>query len=310
MIKAMFTRMAAVIAFLPCIAEASIFQMPGGDTSLQFVTVGDPGNLPDSTGYGEVNYAYQIGTYDVTMAQYVQFLNAVAAADPYGLYSQGMGDNVFSPGAGISQTGSPGSYSYSVTGSAAGKDNMPVPCTTWGDAARFCNWLQNGQPTGAEGDGTTETGAYLLSGATSTTALMAVAAPAHSGSGAAEYFLPTEDEWYKAAYYKSGGTNAGYWTYPTQSNSSPRNSLALANSESRDANFYKGGEYTDPTNYLTPVGTFVLSPGPYGTFDQGGDLYQWNEANFSDAYRGLLGGSFGVLFEHPGVVLRRLRKPD
>ena len=46
MIKAMFTRMAAVIAFLPCIAEASIFQMPGGDTSLQFVTVGDPGNLP------------------------------------------------------------------------------------------------------------------------------------------------------------------------------------------------------------------------------------------------------------------------
>ena len=43
---------------------------------------------------------------------------------------------------------------------------MPVTCVTWGDAARFCNWLQNGQPTGAEGNGTTETGANTLSGDT------------------------------------------------------------------------------------------------------------------------------------------------
>ena len=34
----------------------------------------------------------------------------------------------------------------------------------------------------------------------------------------ATYFIPSENEWYKAAYYKGGGTNAGYWTYPTQSN--------------------------------------------------------------------------------------------
>ena len=44
--------------------------------------------------------------------------------------------------------------------------NCPISYVTWGDAARFCNWLQNGQPTGSEGTGTTETGAYTLNGDT------------------------------------------------------------------------------------------------------------------------------------------------
>jgi hypothetical protein len=57
------------------------------------------------------------------------------------------------------QSGSSGSDSYSVTGSDPQAANCPIFDLTWGDAARFCNWLQNGQPTGAEGAGTTETGA-------------------------------------------------------------------------------------------------------------------------------------------------------
>ena len=40
--------------------------------------------------------------------------------------------------------------------------------------------------------------------------------------------------------------------------------------------------YTDPTNYLTPVGVFAGSPGPYGTYDMGGDVFQWNEANITN----------------------------
>jgi formylglycine-generating enzyme required for sulfatase activity len=297
---------------VPLAARADVFNMPLGDTSMQFITVGDPGNLADATTggtSGAVGYTFNMGKYDVTMAQYAQFLNAVAKDDPYGLYMYLMGNDFYSPNAGILQTGSPGNYSYSVTGSAASKDNMPMPLVSWGDAARFCNWLQNGQPTGAEGNGTTETGAYLLSGGTSDAALMAVSLPVHSGNGAAKYFIPSEDEWYKAAYYKTGGTNAGYWSYTTQSNTAPDNSLVLAASESNDANYYTN-HYTDPTNYVTPVGTFALSPGPYGTFDQGGDLDQWNEANVSNTYRGDRGGSFYHFFDPPWSAVRGSGSPS
>ena len=127
----------------------------------------------------------------------------------------------------------PGSYSYTVTGRLSGSQayNCPIFGVNWGDAARFCNWLQNGQPTSAEGPGTTETGAYTLNGAITLSALMAI-----TRNAGASYFLPSENEWYKAAYYKGGGINAGYWTYPTQSNSTPSNVLSATGTN--NANYY------------------------------------------------------------------------
>jgi probable HAF family extracellular repeat protein len=64
-------------------AQADVFNMPSGDTSLQFVSVGDPGNVADTTGYGSVGYTYQMGAYDVTNNQYAAFLSAAATgSDP------------------------------------------------------------------------------------------------------------------------------------------------------------------------------------------------------------------------------------
>jgi hypothetical protein len=54
------------------------------------VLVGDAGNSADSTGFGAVSYEYQIGKYEVTLAEYTAFLNAVAATDTYNLYMPNM----------------------------------------------------------------------------------------------------------------------------------------------------------------------------------------------------------------------------
>lgn len=254
-----------------------------GSASLDFVTVGDPGNAPDvlySNGRycGAVSYSYQIGKYDVTASQYCQFLNSVAGTDTYGLYSTYMApaNNLKSKAFGITQSGSPGAYTYLVTGNP----NYPINHVTWASAARFCNWLANGQPTGTEGPGTTETGSYTVG-----VDLMAI-----TRNPGATCVIPTEDEWYKAAYYKGGGTHAGYWLYPTQSNTPPSN--ALSSTGTNNANYYNGA-YADPANYLTPIGYFAGSPGPYGTFDMGGDVRQWNEGVFTGSQRLMRGGSFG-----------------
>ena len=121
--KTMVRGLLAVVLLTSAVSvQADVFHMPAGDTSLQFVTVGNPGNLADpATGnlYGSVGYTYQMGKYDVTLGQYCQFLNAVAKTDTYHLYTIYMMDGFFVPGipSGISQSGSSGSYSYLVIGS-------------------------------------------------------------------------------------------------------------------------------------------------------------------------------------------------
>jgi sulfatase modifying factor 1 len=250
--------------------------------------VGNPGNAPDpATGFGAVPYNYSIGTYDVTVGQYTDFLNAVAATDTYALYKTSMATDLNS--AGIARTGVSGSYGYSVIGSA----NKPVTYVSWGDAARFANWLQNGQPTGVQGPGTTETGAYTLNGAITNAALTAV-----TRNAGATIVILSESEWYKAAYYNSAGS---YNQYPFSSNTVPTS--AVPGSTPNTENFYDSTtgyaithstNYSSSQNYLTSLGTYTASASPYGAFDMSGNVSQWTEAFRFPSARVLRGTSWNM----------------
>ena len=269
----------ALLAALPINAVA---------ITIPTVPVGNLGNTNDPlTGKGGVDYAYNIGMTEVTVGQYTAFLNAVAANDTYSLYNTSMA--TFLNIAGIARSGVLGSYNYSVIGSA----NHPVTFVSWGDAARFSNWLHNSQPTGAQGPGTTETGAYTINGAITPPALHAV-----SRNSGATWFIPSESEWYKAAYYQpaaQGGDSDSYWLYPMRTNSVPYsdqppgatpNNTRVGNFFANDGltNGYNDGyavtgttSYSSNQNYLTDAGAYASSSTFYGTFDQGGNVSEWNE---------------------------------
>ena len=145
---------ALLISNVVCLFVSSI----ASAVTIDWVSVGNPGNADDDTGYGGVSDEYQISTYEVTAGQYTEFLNAVAATDTYGLYNTSM-DSI-GEGCQIQQSGSSGSYTYSVASDYA---DRPVNYVSWYDCLRFANWLHNGQPTGSQDASTTEDGAYDMS---------------------------------------------------------------------------------------------------------------------------------------------------
>ena len=281
-----------VAAVLVCVSSAQALTM-------EWVTVGDAGNAADTTGYGQVDYVYNIGKYEVTAGQYTAFLNAVAATDTYGLYRASM-----TTGCGIERTGSAGSWSYSVSASYA---DRPVNYVSWGDAARFANWMHNGQPSGLQDVTTTEDGAYFLDGATSDEALTTV-----TREPDARVVLPSGDEWYKAAYYD--GDAAVYYEYPTGSDTFPTPEAPPGTDMtdgSANCYSYEDGYVVGLPFYTSEVGAYVAKPSdsPYGTFDQGGNVGEWNELVPFDLYRCVYGGNWGTNSNSMRVTAREVHPP-
>ena len=247
--------------------------------SIDWVSVGDPGNANDvdrpTCGFnnnlpcGSVAYTYQISKYEVTNSQYVEMLNATSLADPNALYDANMTSSAHG---GILRSGVSGSFSYSVK---AGFGNKPVNFVTFYDATRFANWIQNGQPIGAQGVGTTEDGAYTIT-------LAGISANTIARNLTASVFVPTENEWMKAGYYNT--VTDVYFDYPTSSNSTTV--CAAPTATANRANCIGG------VGTVSDVGSYTGSASPNGTFDQGGNVWEWTDDIKAGLQRRFRGGAW------------------
>ena len=269
----------------------------------EWADVGNPGNAPDtrfnSNGVGEVGYSYRISKHEVTNGQYIEFLNAVATVgDSYNLYNIEMASThggIERSGSGI--MGEP--FVYSAKGGDINWLSRPVNYISFFDAMRFSNWLNNGQ-----GNGDTESGAYQIGDENNVIR-----------SSESKYWIPSEDEWYKAAYYDP--ISARYYNYPTKSDEEPRYVGSNGNLLGTRIRFTEGVE--DPGGYatyggrgigrpyyFTAIGEWENSSSPYGTYDQAGNVWEWNESNIpsSASFRGgaALYGGFRGLYAGNSIV--------
>ena len=287
------TRMTTTPGGVPVVVDGQVVTMEMVEVARFVGWYDDALNQADTTGYGQVStravggtgYSYKIGKYEVTGSQYAAFLNAIAKTDAaYGLYNTNMGTDPSGSGyAQISRSGTSGSYAYAVMNNTG---QRPITYVSWFDCARFCNWMSNGQPRGDQTTRTTENGAYFVNGATSGSAIPSNSINPNAGAGAgATYRVPTENEWYKAAYYKGGNSNtAGYWTYPTQSNNQPGTTIGVNPNQVNYGNAFRRA---------IDVGSFSGSASAYGTFDQGGNVNEWNDLdNTVGPTRGYRGGNW------------------
>lgn len=285
----------AVFSLPIALQRATSARAAGAD--IEWVTVGDPGNPPDAaTGRGAVARVFQIARHEVTVEQYAAFLAAVAARDPHALWNAGQK---------IDRGGKDGAYTYSAR---TGHEREPVMNVSFIDAMRFANWLHHQQEqkasagaaptpptTAVDATQETETGAYTI----------AAGGGLAARSPDARAWIPSEDEWYKAAYHHphaAGGPPGGYWRFPTKSDFAPALGAAgdtgpnLA-SFLADGKILPNGAALRGYDDVMPVGSFPGSASYYGTLDQAGNAWEWVETTIFDTQRIMRGGSMCATYE-------------
>lgn len=229
----------AIIVCVMILREITLAEVIQG-IEIDFVTIGDVGNAADDTGYGSINYNYFIGKYEITNAQWNQF--TAVAGNP-------TGNNV----SGVNP------YDQSSVYTDA---QQPTNNVSWYEIAQFCNYLTSGNKS---------QGVYRFSNGDFT----GIDRDSAISTFGTIYVIPTEDEWYKAAYY----TGNGYSLYAYGTDTSPAAGI--------DTN-YEGPSNGQPWD----VGTGTIEQN--GTFDMMGNLIEWNETLIvpTTISRGVRGGAF------------------
>jgi hypothetical protein len=256
-------------------ANADTFGIGGNAFVIPFVTVGNAGNADDagagggsySSPYGGVAYDYRMSIREIPQ-------EAITKATNLGMTNVTAG-------------------AWTII--------QPAALMTWFEAAAFVNWLNTS--TGHQA-------AYQLDAGNTTLTLWSSGDAWQLGGENlyrhkdAYYFLPSEDEWYKAAYHKNDGVTANYWDYATASNSIP---TAVASGTSAGTAVY---------NSVTASPAAVNNDGglsAYGTMGQNGNVWEWSESaydgtnNSSSELRAVLGGGW---FNAESALRSSLRSSD
>jgi formylglycine-generating enzyme len=238
--------------------------------NIDFVTIGHAGNAGDTqvesdgtTGYGAVGYDYRISKYEITNAQWNIFTATVGAPT----------------GNDIGMFGSSNIYCYSSSFTGA---QQPTNNVNWYEAAQFCNYLTSGDKS---------KGAYQFSGSNvNPGTLQGVDRKAAQTTYGTIYVIPTEDEWYKAAFFKPDGS--GYSLYANGTNTAP-----IAGVQSN---------YNSVLSQPWNVGTGTMEQN--GTYDMMGNLCEWNETSiYNYGCRGIRDGTYDSWPSDDGCITSYLR---
>ena len=208
--------------------------------SMDFVTIGNPGNAADTTGSpnpaGSVSYIYNIGKYEVSR----DMIDKANAAGNLGITLMDM----------------------SAWGLSNGV-NMPATGISWYEAARYVNWLNTS--TGG-------TAAYKFVGATFQ--LWSASDAGYNANNMfrnslAKYFIASSDEWYKAAYGKS---DESWSNFPNGSDNAP---TAVTSGIAANTAVYGQSGSQGPTDINSAGGLSA-----WGTMAQGGNVWEWMETAY------------------------------
>jgi len=216
-------------------AQADTFGSGPNTFTIDFVNIGNAGNAADTTGYGAVPYKYRASIYEISE-------NDIAKASVSGMANVTAG---------------------------AWTGNKPAANINWYEAAAFVNFLNTSTGKTAAYDLTFSNSQWSMALWSSEQAWTAGGTNLYRNKNAT-YFLPSENEWYKAAYYNPAGSN--YFLYPTASNTPP---TAVASGTNAGSAVY-GSAALVPAIVDTAGG---LSP--YGTMGQGGNVWDWTESAYA-----------------------------
>jgi hypothetical protein len=242
--------------------KADTFGTRANQFSIDFVDIGNPGNAADpATGYGAVPYSYRIGKYTISQDQ-------VNAAIANGL------SNVYS------DTYNGSSYTYYTS---AG----PACDITWFNAAAYVNWLNTNQGYSPAYNLTFSNSSWTMSLWDSSQA-WTLGGTNHFRNKNARYFLPSDNEWYKAAFYDPNKLNGigGYWLYTTGSDTPP-DQVSNTGTGKGGAGWNNGGAGTNAGTTVWGIASWAAPAdvtrcgglSPYGTMGQGGNALQWIETS-------------------------------